>query len=444
VVIVDELNEMDEFADQGDAFKMAKARTQSFMDSWIEGLSTPTHEDEGVTQLIDELSTSHRPFLPCPHCGEYQWFKFPQIHYERGKPETAIYECEHCDETITDAERVAALPNMEIRSTLDAEEQDRRPYLGLSLGAFCSPRVSFEQLVAEYERCHSEAELMVFYNHRLGRPYTPSTEPVRSEDLDDREMVRPDEKLPVDIVAVTAGVDVQRGANLYVDISAWDENERKWLTYYEVVQGWAKLRELLLNYEVEAENGSHHVEACAIDSGDEAHRVYSFCSEMGTDWVIPTKYTSVPTGQFWSTKKVRYDMQLYKLRRSHWMGRGIGRFKGETDIPGVVLPIGLDQRYRQHVMANRMREKEDRHGNKEIVYELPKGENDDYLQAAVNCEFVASALGVIDRMEERADQGRVPVRQDYREDPDEEPDNAVNRRLAERLGANVRRDSNAK
>lgn len=439
VVIIDEVNEMDEFPSQGSALEMARARTFSFMDSWIEGLSTPTHEEEGITPLVDEMSTCHRPMLPCPACGEYQWFKFPQITYERGKPETAVYECEHCGAPISDAQRVAALSDMRIESMLEPEEAARRPYVGVKLGAFCSPRVTFEQLVAEYERCHSEAQIQVFYNHRLGRPYTPSTEPVRAENLNEREMLRPSEKIPADVRAVTAGVDVQRGAKLYVDISAWDDHERKWLVHYEVCHGWERLRNLLLDFEVEAENGTHNIQACAIDSGDEAHRVYNFCSEMGTHWVIPTKYASVPTGQFWKGKEVRYGLKLYKLRRSHWMGRAIGRFKGDADIPGVVLPIGLDQRYRDHVMANRMREKEDRHGNKKIVYELPKGENDDYLQAAVNAEFVAKMIDAIDRLEEQADRNRIPVRQDYREGDKEEPNNWVNRRLQEKISNEVGR-----
>ena len=45
-----------------------------------------------------EASDQRRFFVPCPHCGHSQWLKFDRLRWQKGRPETAEYHCEGCDQ----------------------------------------------------------------------------------------------------------------------------------------------------------------------------------------------------------------------------------------------------------------------------------------------------------------------------------------------------------
>jgi phage terminase large subunit GpA-like protein len=87
---------------EGDAISLAEARTRTFARRKIFIVSTPTVAGVSTIEREYEASDQRRFFLPCPHCGHAQWLRFEQLRWERGRPETAAYVCESCEEPIAE------------------------------------------------------------------------------------------------------------------------------------------------------------------------------------------------------------------------------------------------------------------------------------------------------------------------------------------------------
>ena len=89
--------------DEGDPVALAEARTRTF--SWRRKVflaSTPTIKGLSRIEREYEASDQRRFFVPCPHCGERQYLKFERLRWEKGKPETAAYHCEGCEQPIAE------------------------------------------------------------------------------------------------------------------------------------------------------------------------------------------------------------------------------------------------------------------------------------------------------------------------------------------------------
>ena len=76
---------------------LAEARTRTF--SWRSKVflaSTPTIHGVSRIEREFEASDQRRFFVPCPHCQHRQWLRFERLRWEKGKPDTAHYQCEAC------------------------------------------------------------------------------------------------------------------------------------------------------------------------------------------------------------------------------------------------------------------------------------------------------------------------------------------------------------
>jgi phage terminase large subunit GpA-like protein len=98
-LFLDEVDAYPPSADEeGDPVALAEARTRTF--SWRSKIllgSTPTIHGLSRIEREYEATDQRRYFVPCPHCGEMQWLKFERLRWDKGKPETAHYECVSCD-----------------------------------------------------------------------------------------------------------------------------------------------------------------------------------------------------------------------------------------------------------------------------------------------------------------------------------------------------------
>ena len=94
-LFLDEVDAYPPSADEeGDPVALAEARTRTF--SWRSKAflaSTPTIHGISRIEREYEASDQRRYFVPCPHCGHMQWLEFERLRWEKGKPDTAHYEC---------------------------------------------------------------------------------------------------------------------------------------------------------------------------------------------------------------------------------------------------------------------------------------------------------------------------------------------------------------
>ena len=61
-------------------------------------VSTPTIRGLSRVEREYDASDQRRFFVPCPHCGHAQWLKFDRLRWQKGRPETAEYHCEGCEQ----------------------------------------------------------------------------------------------------------------------------------------------------------------------------------------------------------------------------------------------------------------------------------------------------------------------------------------------------------
>ena len=95
---------------EGDPIALAEARTATFGHrKKLFLVSTPTIKGLSRIEREYEASDQRRFFVPCPHCGAMQWLQFERLRWEKGKPETALYTCEACDQPISEAAKTEML-----------------------------------------------------------------------------------------------------------------------------------------------------------------------------------------------------------------------------------------------------------------------------------------------------------------------------------------------
>lgn len=397
IVLLSEVDQLPTFPGVGSAWSLAQSRTAAYDEKGlIFGWSTPTIDDRGISVLMERLSDQRRFFIDCPHCKDEFWLKFGQVRIDGRRPETARYECEYCGKIITDTQRSAAVMAGRFKSVLSPEEAARRPFAGFYISRLYNPRLPLSMIAELYLSCQGEDDLQGFFNQVLGEPYTPAARPVTDELIERRAQLTPGDPPAAETRFLTAGVDVQAGDNFFVDVSGWMPGGLKHLLQYRKIQGWERLEAFLKGYTVSAGGRDLRIRMAAIDSQYLTTKVYAFCKKVGTQWVTPVRYQTVPPGEFSKRQLIQTaNIWIYKLARAYWMDRAIGRFagEGEEDI-AVLLPVGISDEYKAHVLANASIETIDRFGARKLTWKKDKQARDDFLQAAAYCEFAASLLGL--------------------------------------------------
>jgi len=137
-LFLDEVDAYPPSADEeGDPVALAEARTRTF--SWRSKVflaSTPTIHGVSRIEREFEASDQRRFFVPCPHCQHRQWLRFERLRWEKGKPDTAHYQCEACDGAVEEHHKIEMLHAGDWRPTAEAADPGT---IGFHLSALYSP-----------------------------------------------------------------------------------------------------------------------------------------------------------------------------------------------------------------------------------------------------------------------------------------------------------------
>lgn len=163
--------------------------------------------------------------VPCADCGTYQVPKFKRLRWDSGKPETAVYVCEHCQHEMTTADFHVANRH----GSWIAE----RPCEGIAsfkVNAFAHPNLSLAGLVREYidaqtqyERLADDTRLRDFFCDRMSENYQNASgtiEPHHLSKMFRMDYPKGDYVIPADVNLITMTVDVQ-GDRLECDVTGW-------------------------------------------------------------------------------------------------------------------------------------------------------------------------------------------------------------------------------
>ena len=297
-VFLDEVDAYPASADEeGDPVGLAEARSLTFAHRRkLFLVSTPTIRGVSRIEREYEAADQRRYFVPCPHCGAMQWLRFERLRWEKGRPETAAYWCEHCERVIPEHHKGAMLAAGEWRATAVAQRSahDRLPPVGALFAA------GLEELGRH--RARQGGGL----GHRT-RPSGSSATPCSA-----RPGSRPARRrtgsgwptgarngaagtVPAGGLFLTAGADVQKD-RIEVDVWAWGRGLESWLVEHVVIahgpgdpEAWAALDRLLGRTWPHARGAAMRLARLAIDTGYETSAVYAWSRRAGFAQVAPVK-----------------------------------------------------------------------------------------------------------------------------------------------------------
>ena len=215
--------------------------------------------------------------------------------WQKGKPETAEYFCEDCEQPIAEHHKTAMLDAGEWRATAVAADPST---MGFHLSALYSPIgwLSWERIVRSWDAAQgSDEAIKAFRNTILGETWVETGEAPDWQRLYDRRETWPVGTVPMGGLFLTAGADVQKD-RIEVDVWAWGRGLESWLVDHIVIEGgpdkhdaWSELT-TLLDRSWPHERGAHlRIARLAIDTGYEAPAVYAWSRAQGFGQVSPVK-----------------------------------------------------------------------------------------------------------------------------------------------------------
>ncbi|GGE96139.1 phage terminase large subunit family protein [Stappia taiwanensis] len=298
VLIVDEADAM-EMTAEGSPILLAEKRTLSFPDRKIVIGSTPIFEE--TSHVLNAYGRSDmRVFeVPCPGCGAFQEITWRDIHWPEGRPQDAHWACPACGSVVEERHKPAMVAGGRWRATAPEVEG----HAGFRVNALVSPlaNASWGKLAAEFLTAKDTPELLqTFVNTVLGQGWRAEGEELDEAALAARAEGFSVEALPEDVLAVTAGVDVQRD-RLEITFVGWSRTGDAFALGHSVVWGlpadgatWAELDSLLKTRLPHPLGGTLGLDAVAIDSGDgeTMEAVYAFAFPRAARKVLAIKGAS--------------------------------------------------------------------------------------------------------------------------------------------------------
>lgn len=273
---------------EGDPVELAKKRTGTFNRKKIFYCSTPNVRERSRIETLFLDSDRNYYHVPCPFCGFYQRLKWENIHWEKGKPETAYLKCVECSQHIPEHHKTKMLSNG--RWVPENPEHPNKRRVGFHLSALYSPLgwTSWSELAREFSAANTPEKLKVFVNTALGETWKEKGEAPDWARLFERRETYKMNICPQGVLFLTAGVDVQKD-RFEFEIVGWGSDKQSWSIDYRVI--YAKTDDIksydllndLLNEAFEVEGSKHRlpIRLVALDSGYNTQTVYNYVRSQG-------------------------------------------------------------------------------------------------------------------------------------------------------------------
>jgi len=278
---------------EGDPCTLAEARTRTFSRRKIFYVSTPTLA--GRSRIEREFMDSDMRFfeVPCPLCGTYQQLVWPQMKWVEGHPETARYQCAHCNGEFEEHHKNKILA----RGQWVAQNPEGK-WRGYHISTLYSPLgwFSWQQCVEAFLQARKSDEAMrVFQNTTLGLTYADTGEAPDWELLYGRRESYPIGQVPEPVVFLTAGIDVQKD-RIELEVVGWGCNLESWSIDYTVLHGdtasdevWEQLSEAIRHDYGRADGMRLPIRMAAVDTGFRTQEVYRWVKSQSALQVMAVK-----------------------------------------------------------------------------------------------------------------------------------------------------------
>ncbi|EFG9843680.1 phage terminase large subunit family protein [Shigella boydii] len=275
--------------------------------------------------------------VPCPHCGEEQYLKFGDdatpfgLKWEKGKPETVYYLCEHngcvirqseLDQTggrwICDNTGMWTRDGLTFYSVGDEEIPPPRS-VTFHIWTAYSPFTTWAQIVYDWlDALKDPNGVKTFVNTTLGETWEEAVgEKLDHQVLMDKVVHYP-AAVPVRVVYLTAGIDSQRNRfEMYV--WGWAPGEEAFLVDKIIIMGRPDEEETLLRVDAAINKKYRHADGtemtisriCWDIGGIDGEIVYQRSKKHGVFRVLPVKGASVYGKPVITMPKTRNQRGVY-------------------------------------------------------------------------------------------------------------------------------------
>ena len=308
IIIQDEIDAF-EMTSEGDPLALADRAAMTFFDAVKLKSSTPTHISTSRIHSGFEASDKQFYFVPCCHCGAMQHLKWGQLKFsfvqldgtEKRDTEHAVYECESCHQSWTDAQRIASINSghkdnppvvvngkefrAEWRATASFKGIRGRHLNGLyrTIGLKRAYKNYFHEFAEEFLKAKKNGteSLRVWTNIFLAEPWKEKTKQLEWSYLLDR-VEKYDAEVPEEVVLLTAAVDIHDD-RAEIEVQGVGDEEEAWSIEKHVVWGDFDKNDVqdqcddFLSKKFKHASGIEIGITCvAIDSGHKTKAVYRF------------------------------------------------------------------------------------------------------------------------------------------------------------------------
>jgi len=343
VAVYDETDGFDIDIDgEGSCFELGDGRLdQAPFPKSIRGSTPKTKGASLIENAVENSDMVFFRFVRCPHCGVMQRLLFENLRWNHGDPETAHFVCSSgCRMDYRDYVSMDANGRWQ---TLDghyySEKLDR--FFGPDDNPISKPRRLGVKIWAAYsylrpwsyfvdrwlEACQNAkagniTTLKAVINTLRGETFEERGESVSPTALSSRcEDYLSGGKIPVKILIITAGADVQGGAHarIEMEIVGHGIEGETWSLDYVVINGaienplvWGKLDEQLRRRFIREDGISMGIASAFIDSGYLANEVYKFTAPRRKRNIYATK--GVTTGTLCNAGTMQGDKKRGGIR----------------------------------------------------------------------------------------------------------------------------------
>ncbi|MBJ9144255.1 phage terminase large subunit family protein [Citrobacter braakii] len=307
---------------------------------WPKSIRGSTPKTKGACQIekaANESAHFMRFHVPCPHCGEEQYLKFGDdatpfgLKWEKNKPESVYYLCEHNGCVIRQQELdqahgrwICDNTGMWTRDGLiffSPSDDEIPPPRSITFHIWTaySPFTTWVQIVYDWlDALKDPNGVKTFVNTTLGETYEEAV----GEKLDHQvlmdKVIRYGAIVPARVVYLTAGIDSQRNRfEMYV--WGWGPGEEAFLVDKIIIMGRPDEEETLQR--VDAAIGKKYLHAdgtemtisriCWDTGGIDGEIVYQRSKKHGTFRVLPVKGASVYGKPVITMPKTRNQRGVY-------------------------------------------------------------------------------------------------------------------------------------
>ncbi len=389
---------------EADPRSLARERTKTFpFNKKIMQTSTPTVRTGPIWQAWENADVKLEYYVPCPHCGQYQTFKFKQIKFDKTQnvetiQGTAYYECEHCQQTIRDTHKPSMLRVGKWCDSSGSSVLKRKT--GFGLNAIYSPWIRFGDVAVEFMTSKkTPEELMNFINSWLAECWENTQIKLNSDKVLEKVSGYDEGIVPDRTLLLTGGVDVQKD-RFYYTIRAWGEGMTSQNIRHGVVETWTQIEDVM-NISYCGKDGTEYfVNLCAIDSGYNADDTYDFCVK-NSEWAVSVKGANTAITSKYKLSKIdreergMYGISLYMVDGGYYKDFISNRMvRKDDELGGWFVYNDCDMEYAEQVTAE---EKViEKRGRNEYEVWRPKTAHADnhYLDTEVYAAFAADCLGI--------------------------------------------------